>query len=109
MPLHQYEYHAWEKFFVIPSEMFDLMMNHREKSYQPDKFELIKSEEEMQRACNTTVVPYEKNSLSLRLFRRQTQPVKLLTFQQDKIQKFLFGILHMKAQLMRMLELLLKV
>ena len=98
-----------KKFFFIPSEIFDLMINHREKSYQPDKFELIKSEEEMQRAWNTTVVPYEKNSLSLRLFRRQTQPVKLLTFQQDKMQKFLFEILHMKAQLMRMLELLLKV
>ena len=39
-----------KKFFFIPSEIFDLMMNHREKSYQPDKFELIKSEEEMQRA-----------------------------------------------------------
>ena len=37
-----------------------MMIKHRARSYQPEKNELIKSEEEMQNVWNTSVPPHEK-------------------------------------------------
>ena len=49
-----------EKFLVIPSDTYDIMTKYSAKSYQPEKNELIKSEEEMQNVWNTSVPPNEK-------------------------------------------------
>ena len=51
---------AGKKFLVIPSDTYDMMTKHRAKSYQPEKNELIKSEEKIQNLWNTSVPPHEK-------------------------------------------------
>ena len=51
---------------VIPSDMYDRMTNHTAKSYQPEKNELIKSEEVMQNIWNTSVPPMKNRNSSPR-------------------------------------------
>ena len=51
---------AAKKFLVIASDTYDMMTKHSAKSYQPEKNELIKSEEEMHNVWNTSVPPHEK-------------------------------------------------
>ena len=52
-----------KKFLVIPSDMYNRPTKHTAKSYQPEKSELIKSEEEMQNFWDSSVPPHEKVKL----------------------------------------------
>ena len=45
-----------KKLLVVPSSMYDRMTKCSAKSYQPEKQELIKSEEEMKNIWNTSVM-----------------------------------------------------
>ena len=51
-----------KKYLVIPSDIDDMMTKHNAKSHQPEKNELIKSEEDMQNIWNTSVPPHENSS-----------------------------------------------
>ena len=73
-------------FLVIPSDMCDMMTKHSAKSYQPEKNELLKSEEEMQ---NISVPPHEKVKQFTEelnkfrsLLKAMTEPVKVQIHQQ---------------------------
>ena len=80
-----------KKFLVIPSDMYDMMIKHSAKSYEPEKNELIKSEEEMQNIWSSSVPPHEKGkqfTAELNKFRSllktMTEPVKVQIHQQAK-------------------------
>ena len=69
---------------VIPSDMYDRMTNHTAKSYQPEKNELIKSEEVMQNIWNTIVPKQLTEELNKfrSLLKTMTEPVKVQIHQQ---------------------------
>ena len=83
-----------KKFLVIPSDMYDRMTKHSAKSYQVEKNELIKSEEEMQNIWNTSVPPHEKvkqfteelNKFKL-LLKTMKEPVKVQIYRQAETVK----------------------
>ena len=66
-----------------------MMIKQRARSYQPEKNELIKSEEEMQNVWNTSVPPHEKvkqfteelNKIRS-LLKTMTEPVNMQIQQQ---------------------------
>ena len=49
-----------KKFLVIPSDIYDRLTKNPVKSYQPEKSELIKLEEEMQSVWDSSAPPHEK-------------------------------------------------
>ena len=80
---------AGKKFLVIASGTYDMMTKHSAKSYQPEKNELIKSEEEMQNVWNTSVPPHEKVKQFTEelnkfrsLLKTMTEPIKVQIQQQ---------------------------
>ena len=75
-----------KKFLVIPSDMYNRPTKHTAKSYQPEKSELIKSEEGMQNVWDSSA--HQKVKLSteeLNKFKSllKTMPLKVQIQQQD--------------------------
>ena len=71
------------------------MTKHSAKSYQPDKNELIKKEEEMQNNWNTSVLSHEKSETVHRklnkfrsLLKTMIEPVKVQIHQQAETVHF---------------------
>ena len=92
--MRHYEITPGKKFLVIPSDMYDRITKHRAKSYQPEKNELIKSEEEIQNIWNTSVPPHEKVEQFTEeinkcrsLLKTMTEPVKVQFHQQAETVK----------------------
>ena len=86
-----------------------MMTKHSAKSYQPEKNELIKSEEEMQNVWNTSVPPHEKVKQFTEelnkfrsLLKTMTEPVKVQVQQQAEREKLLTALVHKKVQLTRL-------
>ena len=80
-----------KKFLVISSDMYDRVIKHSPKSYQSEKNELIKSEEEIQDVWNTSVPPHEKVKQFTEvlnqfrsLLKTMAEPVKVQIYHQSE-------------------------
>ena len=63
-----------KKYIVIPNDTYQMLLSKKETSYQPEKEEVLKSEQEMKDVWNTSIPPHEK----VKMFTEELSKFKTL-------------------------------